>query len=270
MRLLLSACVIWELFAAAPWGALPAARAGAWTQQPGAGQIITAVSRRANPITGFAGGPVEDDSTYTSLFFEYGVMEGLTVGGTVFIEVSSATDSGNNADFGVFARARIWQGEGGDVAAVQLGVKQDIGVVFGDSFTRPDSDPTSEVSLRALYGRGFGFDWGSAFVSLEAGYHFQTDGDDDEVRADITVGAQPWSCCMGLLSLYATYPVSGEGDDGDPSLKLAPSFAYSFTIDEAEEGEPPPKPITIQIGISQDLLNFDEGLGFQFSVWQPF
>lgn len=251
-------------------GAAPVtAEAGAWTQQPGAGQVITSVGRRADPISGFVSGPIEDDSTFTALFFEYGVMEGITVGGTVFIEVSRTENSSNNADAGIFLRKRIWQGTDGDVASVQIGVRQSIGGLFGSSFDGPDADPTQEVSLRALYGRGFGLDWGNAFFSAEAGYHLQTDGDEDEIRADFTIGAQPFECCMGLLSVFATYPM---GDPDDASIKIAPSVTYGFTLDKPSEGDDakPPKPITLQFGLSQDVLNFDEGIGFQFSVWQPF
>ncbi|MGF1444994.1 MAG: hypothetical protein ACFBRM_02205 [Pikeienuella sp.] len=247
--------------------AAEAAQAGAWTQNPGAGQVISSVSRRAAPISSFAGGPADDDATFTSLFFEYGVIEGLTVGGTVFIEVQSMGSGGNTAELGIFLRKRFWQGEQGDVAAVQIGAKQPVNDLLGDSFGGPDSDPTQEVSLRLLYGRGFGFDWGNAFLSTEAGYHLQTDGDDDELRADITVGAQPWDCCMLLLSAYGTYPL---GDADGAALKIAPSATYSFSLFSQTEDESPPKKTTLQLGLSQDLLNIDEGVGFQFSVWQPF
>lgn len=241
--------------------------AGAWTQAPGSGQVISSVSRRASPFSSFAGGPTDDDSTFTALFFEYGVVEGITVGGTAFIEVTS-DDGGNTAELGLFGRYRFWQGDHGDVAAVQVGVKQPVNDLLGGSFGGPGADPTQEVSLRLLYGKGFGFDWGNAFVSTEAGYHLQTDGDDDEIRADITVGAQPFDCCMGLLAVYSTYPI---GDSDEASLKVAPSVTYSFRLsDQPDENGAPPKKTTLQFGLSQDLLNLDEGLGFQFSVWQPF
>ncbi len=257
-------------FLAAPLltGSGPPAAAGAWTQQPGAGQVIASASSKSAQFSPFSGGRIADDSNFVSLFFEYGVVEGITAGGTVFVEIATDGAGGNTLDLGAFVRARVWQSGHGDVAAVQLGVKQDANGLLGDEFGGPDADPTNEVSLRALYGRGFGFDWGSAFVSTEAGYHLQTDGDVDELRADVTGGVQPWECCMILLSAFSTVPLGDE----EASVKLAPSVTYSFrgAAEAADEGAPPPKPVTLQLGLSQDLLDFGDGLGVQISVWRPF
>lgn len=240
-----------------------AAAAGAWTQKPGSGQVILSASTKSGQFSPFAGGETGEDSTFAALFVEYGLAEGLTGGGTIFVELKEDSDDGNSADIGVFLRQRLWQGEAGDVASVQIGVKQGINAAFGDGFGGPDADPTNEVSLRLLYGRGWGFDWGSAFLSTEGGYHLQTDGDADELRIDATVGAQFAPCCMGLLSLFSTVPLSGE--DEETAIKLAPSFAYSFRGEDESV-----KPVTLQIGLSQDLMDLDDGLGVQVSLWKPF
>lgn len=73
---------------------------------------------------------------------------------------------------------------------------------------------------------------------------------------------------MILLSTFSTIPVGDE----DASVKLAPSVTYSFRRDaEPElEGEAPPKPITLQFGINQDLLDLEDGLGVQVGIWRPF
>jgi len=239
-----------------------ASLSGAWTQKPGSGQVIVSASTKSAQVAPFGSGRIDDDSSFASFFWEYGLREGLTIGGTVFAEIVTDGDDGDSADVGFFARQRLWTGEDGDVASVQLGVKQEINPLLGGDFGDPGADPANEVSLRLLYGRGWGFDWGSAFVSTEGGYHLQTDGDEDEVRLDITVGAQPDPCCMGLLSLFTTVPVGDE----DVAVKLAPSFAYSF---RGEDGEIE-KPFTLQVGLSQDLNDFDDGLGVQVSIWKPF
>jgi hypothetical protein len=239
----------------------PSAEAGAWTQQPGAGQVIASVGRRGAPMPAFAGDTTDDDSTFLSLYAEYGIAEGLTLGATGFLEIDTMTEEADTADLGLFLRQRLWQGENGDVVSVQAGVRHPIDDLLGDDFGGPNADPTQEVSLRLQYGRGWGFDWGSAFVSLEGGYHLQTDGDDDEVRADATLGAQPWTCCMLLLGAFSTYPI---GDEDDAAIKLAPSVTYGFRREDGGKG------ITLQLGVSQDLLALDEGLGVQLSVWQPF
>lgn len=244
-------------------GAVPAA-GGAWTQQPGAGQFISSFGHRSNAIPGFGGGDVEDDSTFVSLYLEYGLMEGLTLGAISFVEIVSSETGANNADAGLFLRKRLWQGEGGDVASVQVGAVQSVGGLLGGNFDGPNGDPTQEVSVRAQYGRGFGFGWGSAFLSLEAGYHLQTDGDDDEIRIDATVGGQPWGCCMLILSVFSTVPLGRD----EAAVKIAPSVTYGFYASEAarEAG----KRTTIQLSLSQDVLALDEGVGFQIGIWEPF
>lgn len=243
-------------------------RAGAWTQQPGAGQVITSFGRRADTMSGFFGGEVVDDSNFSALYFEYGVIEGLTVGGGSFVEITTAEIGDNTADIGLFVRKRIWQGQDGDVASVQFGFRHPVDDLLGDSFGGDGADPTQEVSLRAQYGRGFGFDWGNAFISTEIGYHLQTDGDDDEIRADITVGAQPWDCCMLLLSAFSTFVPGSSGED---AIKIAPSVTYRLELGAPSgDADGDPVDVTFQFGISQDILNFDEGLGFQISVWESF
>lgn len=237
--------------------------AGAWTQPPGSGQLILTASTKSGQFSPISGSRQGDDSSFGALYVEYGLREGLTIGGTFFAEIAIEGDDGDSADVGVFVRQRLWQGEHGDVASVQIGAKQEINALLGGDFGAPGSDPTNEISARLQYGKGWGFDWGSAFVSTEGGYHYQTDGDADEVRVDVTVGAQPYACCMLLLGLFTTVPVEG-GES--VAVKLAPSFAYTF---RGAEGEIE-KPLTLQIGLSQDLADFDDGLGVQLSLWKPF
>ena len=253
----------------APWPG--DALAGAWTQPEGEGQVIVSGSVGVAPFTGFQGDVGDTGSSFTSLFFEYGMIEGLTVGGTAFVEMPS-DDADPTANAGIFLRKRLWQGEAGDVASVQVGYVQPLDDLFGDGFGGPDAHPTHELSLRALYGRGFGGDWGSAFVSLEGGYHAQLDGADDEIRADVTAGYAPYPCCLGMLSFYSTVPL---GDMDDAAVKLAPSFAYTFNARDPSAPEPGEDadvatPFTLQIGVSQDLLNLDDGFGVQTSIWRPF
>ncbi|MGF1502181.1 MAG: hypothetical protein ACFBSD_10225 [Paracoccaceae bacterium] len=243
-----------------------AAGAGAWTQKEGAGQVIATVSRRASPTSGFISPEVDDDSNFVAVYGEYGLFEGFTVGGTAFVEFSTAEGTTNTANIGAFARKRLWQGQAGDVASVQVGIVQPIDGLLGDEFGGPTADPTQEISLRGQYGRGFGFDWGSAFVSTEAGYHLQTDGDDDEIRFDLTGGVQPWDCCMVILSTFTTWPI---GDPDEQAVKIAPSVTYTFGR-SLPEGERPEKPITLQLGLTQDVLNMDEGFGIQLGIWKAF
>lgn len=265
------------LAAAILTAALPGlAAAGAWTQPEGEGQVIVSGSIGVSPQFGLANDVGDTESSYTSLFVEYGVLEGLTVGGTAFVELPEGDTRDNTSSLGFLVRKRLWQGEDGDVASVQVGFVQPLDDVMGDQYGGPGADPTQEVSFRALYGRGFGGDWGTAFVSTEAGYHLQIDDDEDELRFDVTAGYGPDPCCLVMLSAFSTVPL---GDMEDAAIKIAPSFAYTFRGDveaarKAKEAgeEPPPSitPLTLQISVSQDILNFSDGFGVQFSLWRPF
>lgn len=256
--------------------ALPGlAAGGAWTQPEGKGQIILSGSIGVSPQFGLANDLGETESSFVSIFTEYGVLEGLTVGGTAFIEIPEGAENDNTANLGFLVRKRLWQGENGDVASAQIGYVVPLDDMMGDSFGGPGADQTHEISFRGLYGRGFGGDWGTAFVSTEAGYHKQLDGDDDEIRADLTVGYGPDPCCLVMLSAFSTWPL---GDMEDAALKIAPSFAYTFFRDPApaetagKDGAAPEpaRLVTLQLSLSQDVLNIDDGFGVQFSVWKPF
>ena len=262
------------LSAAICLAALPGlAAGGAWTQPEGQGQIILSGSIGVAPVFGVSNDVGDTESSFTSLFVEYGVMEGLTVGGTAFIELPEGSRTDNTANIGLLARKRLWQGDRGDVASVQVGFVQPLDDVMGDSYGGPGTDQTHELSLRLLYGRGFGGDWGTAFVSTEGGFHKQLDGDEDELRVDATAGYAAKPCCLWMLSGYATLPL---GDADDASLRLGPSFAYSLRRDptgEEGDGDAPPEPekvLTLQLGISQDVLNIEDGFGVQLGIWRPF
>jgi hypothetical protein len=213
-------------------------------------------------------------ASYTSLFLDYGVIEGLSVTATLYVEVPMEIGAPQTAAAGLQARKRMWQGEAGDVVSVQVGVRHPLDDLLGAPFGGPGADPMQEVSLRLLYGRGFGGDWGTAFVSLEAGYHLQTDGDDDEARMDVTVGYGPDPCCLALLGAYVTAPL---GPDAAAGLTLAPSLAYTFGTGAGEDGDGEENadedmlgPVTVQIGLSQDLLDLGGGFGVSLGLWQPF
>lgn len=250
------------------------ASAGAWTQPPGRGQIIVSASTGVSPAGALTGNIDAPQSNFLSVFGEYGLIEGLTLGGTAFLEEPDASDGNSTASIGMLVRKRIWQTDRGDVAAVQVGAVYPIDSYIGPGYGGEDADPTQEVSFRGLYGRSFWGEWGNAFLSTEAGYHYQLDGDDDEVRADLTVGYSGNPCCLWLLSSFVTWPV---GSTDDRAVKLAPSFAYTLqppdAAEEAQEVEGRGfslRPITLQISLTQDVLDFDDGVGVQLSIWKSF
>ncbi|MEL6478777.1 MAG: hypothetical protein AAFR17_15715 [Pseudomonadota bacterium] len=243
--------------------------AGAWTRAEGTGQLILSTGRRVAPVGALAGGLAEDDANTTQIFIEYGLLDGLTIGATLFAELSSTDLGEGSASAGLFLRKRLWQGQKG-VLSVQAGYVHPIEDLFPGDFGRNGTGSVPEVEARVLYGHSWWGDWGSAFFSGEAGYDWRGDDDADEIRLDATIGWEPWRCCLAILSGFTTIPVSG---DEDPAFKIAPSFAYTIWPEIPRNGKKPQGPVrpgTIQIGLNYDLLNPDDGLGVQVSIWRRF
>jgi hypothetical protein len=127
-----------------------------------------------------------------------------------------------------------------------------------------------EAHLAGLYGRGWAGDWGSTFISTGAAYHLRREGAADELRFEFTTGYAPWRHVMGIINFYGLTPL---GEDTDASLKIAPSIAFTmwpWIGKNEKKPRGPVKPITIQFGVSYDLLNQDDGLGLSISIWRPF
>ncbi|MEM0922448.1 MAG: hypothetical protein AAGF44_03125 [Pseudomonadota bacterium] len=247
------------------------AAAGAWTREEGTGQVIFSTGRRVAPVGALTGRIADEDSNTTQIFVEYGLFNDLTIGATLFAELSSTDLGEGSASAGLFLRQRLWQGERG-VVSVQAGYIHPIEDIFPGEFGRNGSASEQEVEVRALYGHSWWGDWGSAFFSGEAGYDWHGDAEADEIRLDATIGWEPYRCCLALMSGFATVPVGG-GGSGDASLTIAPSIAYTIWPDigrNHKKPQGPVRPATIQIGINYDLLNSDDGLGVQLSLWRRF
>ena len=243
--------------------------AGAWTLPEGRVQIIMTTARKIAPAGGFFGEPIDADSNSSQIFIEYGLLDDLTVGMTVFGEFST-TDDDVEASLGVHARHLVWQGEDGDVVSVQGGIKVPVERWLGEGLgdNRPGS--VTELHLRLLYGRGWQTDWGNSFVSTELGLHLRGEGLDEELRFDVTAGHEPIKGLLGLFSVFSTYPLGG---NADVSLKLSPSVAYTFwpwlgANDKKPYG--PINPNTIQLGITWDAANPEDGLTASMSIWKGF
>jgi len=243
------------------------AEAGAWTHKPGEGQVIVTAGRNMAPIGRFISGEPSADSTLSQIYLEYGLYEGLTIGGSAFVEIADENNVDNGSAFmAFFVRRRLWQSDAGDVVSAELGYAHPIEPLIGEDFGDNNPDSVPELRLRGQYGRGFWGDWGNAFVSVDAGYDWRGEGEPDEVRLDVSGGYAPLACCMGILSVFTTVPLS---DQQDTQVKLAPSFAYTFGT-ARDDGEDSGKGLTVQLGVSQDLMNFEDGFGVEVSFWKPF
>lgn len=251
------------LLAASPAGA------GAWTQPVGEGVVITSTGRRTAPVGALAGGRASEDSNTTQIYLEYGLFEGLTIGFTSFVDLSTTDLSANSAAIGGFVRKRFWQNGQGSVASMQVGYSHPIESLLGAGFSESDPGAVPEAHLAALYGRGWADDWGSAFLSTGAAYYLRQ-GTSDNLRFEITTGYAPWRRWMGILGLYGLAPLGG---GTDASLKIAPSIAFTMWPWIGRNEKKPKgriRPNTIQIGVNYDLLNTGDGMGVSLGFWQPF
>lgn len=265
----LSTAAILVLLSADPAGA------GAWTRPAGEGLLIATTARHVAPISSLTGGPIDSDKNVSQLYLEYGLAEGLTAGAKFYVELSTSNFESSSASLGGFLRKRVWQDGKGGVGSLQAGYAHPVEKYLGQGLEFADPGAVPEAHGAALYGRGWAGDWGNAFVSTGIAYHWRGEQLADEIRGELTGGFAPRRDLMGILSLYGLYPL---GEGGNPlmetesSLKIAPSIAYSIwpDEDETEEADTAARPRTIQLGISYDLLNPEDGIGFALSLWQPF
>lgn len=244
--------------------------AGAWTLPEGAGQIIMTTGRKIAPAGAFFSGVAEEDSNSAQLFVEYGLDEDWTVGATLYADISPIDLHDLEIRLGPHVRHRVWTGKQGDVVSVQAGFMAPVEKwLVGDlAASLPGSVP--EAHLRGLYGRGWQWWAGNSFVSTEGGFHWRGEQAADELRLDMTAGHEAWKGVLGLLGLYSIVPVIG---DGETSLKVSPSVAWTLwpwlgSNDKKPFGELNPN--TIQLGVTWDVLNPEDGLGVGVSIWRSF
>ncbi len=173
--------------------------------------------------------------------------------------VSSGADS--DVTLSGFARFRLHTGPQGDPFSVQAGVTLPLGDIVDTGQAQLDDE--REIDLRLMYGRGFGTDWGDAFIDAQGGLRLRLEDSADEIRLDLTAGLRPAPRWLLLAQAFGTLGLRNEepfGDDFDV-LKLAPSVGY-----EIVEGA------TLVLGVEREVAgrNIDRGTRFKLSVWTTF
>ncbi|MEM6678267.1 MAG: hypothetical protein AAF675_10385 [Pseudomonadota bacterium] len=242
------------------------AAAGPWTQNKGDGVAIVSIGRQGGPLSALTLPAEEGEKASAQVYAEYGVSDGTTLGGSFFTDITPSTGEGS-ASITAFGRQRIWSTDA-SIASIQIGGSYPVESLIGTDFAESRPDSTPELRASVLAGTGWWGDWGRAFGAATVGFAWRSEGADDEVRGELTGGYAPWDCCLAILSVYSTVTVDGE----DPSLKIAPSLAYTFgpsTEANALKDEAPFKPWTISAGVSQDVLG-DDDFGVTFSLWKKF
>lgn len=242
------------------------ARPGAWTRPAGEGQVIVTAAYSSGPAGAILSDIPDRDINTSQIYLEYGLTDSLTVGGKAYVQISGLDPGDNSALAGAFLRQRVWQDGKGGVGSVEAGYAHPVESLFGRTFDAAAWGAVPEIHGAAHYGRGWGGDWGSAFLSTGGGYYWRGDHAADNLRAEFTAGYAPWRWLMGMVSLYGLEPL---GIGTERSLKIAPSIAFTYG-NRGDDPEQKRHPTTIQLGASYDLLNPEDGFGFSVSIWRGF
>jgi len=249
--------MVWAL-AWAPCGLLwvGAAAAGAWTQPQGAGFLSYGANYYATDSGGY-------EEVASALYAEYGAFEAVTLGGALETSYPVGVSSGQESDLTMsgFARFRLRQGAQGDPFSAQIGVTLPLGDVVDTGQAQLDRE--RDIDLRLLYGRGFGTDWGDAFIDAQAGLRLRLEDSADEIRLDLTAGLRPAPGWLMMAQAFGTLGLRNAdpfGDDFDV-LKLAPSVGWQIT-----------ERATLVLGVEREVAgrNIDLGTRFKLSVWTTF
>lgn len=218
-----SAALLFALLVATPHAA---AVAGAWTLEPGMGQIIFALESKlaTQQFDGKGQRVPRDRFTKSELcaYAEYGLAEGFTVLFSPRVESVNDSSQWGGARTGLGytelgARARfvrfqpkepgIWQGS---VASLQGSVR-----VPGST---DDEDPllvgnnVFEIDARLLFGTSFALGEWSSFVNVEAGYRWRDGDPPSELRTDLTLGLRPKPDWLLLAQVFQVNTIGGNAN----------------------------------------------------------
>lgn len=241
------------------------ASAGAWTLAEGAGQSILTTSYKVAPVSALVSRDPDEEKLTTSVFIEYGLFDDLTLGLTTYGEYETLTGQ-TDTRWGLHVRQRVWQGDDGSVASVQLGGEISISEWIG--FPQP-TDSVTEIDARVLYGKGWQLDWANSYISTELGYRARFDGKADEIRLDATGGIEAWDGILGLFTVAAAVPLG----DGDGKFEITPSVAFTLWPRMGPNDKKPElanRLPVLQIGVGVDTLNIDEGVRISAGLWRWF
>lgn len=200
-----------------------AVMAGAWTLEPGTGQVIVTLESKLATQEFDGQGERVSRSRYAktelSAYAEYGLAEGLTVLFSPRLEDVNDSSKWGGARTGLGytelgARARFVRFE-----AEKPGVWQGSVVSMQGSVRIPgsvdDNDPllvgnnVFEVDGRLLFGTSFMLGPWSSFVNAEAGYRWRDGDPPSELRGDLTFGVRPRPDWLALAQVFQVTTVGG-------------------------------------------------------------
>jgi hypothetical protein len=233
--------------------------------------VIVASGSDMLPFEGISAARPGEDGTFIQVVVEYGLIEGLTLGGRLSADISASDPTDGELSAGLHARKRLWHDpERGHVVSAEVFGSLPAERLVSHDMARSAPDSTPEAGVALLAGTSWWGDWGSAWAGASAGYAWRSERQPDEIRGELTGGYRPWLCCAAILGLYGVQPLAG---DDDPSLTIAPSLAWTMRTTIARNAKKPAGGVhdpTLQLGLSYDVLSRGDGLGFQIAWWRPF
>ena len=171
--------------------------AGAWTQDKGAGLIISGTSyNRANLAFDSQrklSTPVDFEKIDSTFYAEYGVTNKLTLVGTTALQDVSFTSSEGPQIFRGFATSKLGLRYGVNTNSPwKLAVQPSLVIPAGGE-SIPDGDlgiGGAGAEMRLLAGRSIKL-WNKAgFINAEAAYDYRSDGAPRQITTDLTIGVE--------------------------------------------------------------------------------
>ena len=245
--------------------------AGAWPAPEGVTQYIVTTSLKGEDAGDIAGILNDEDArNEISLYAEHGLTEDTTGGLTVYAGFDRAELSYAEVEIGAFLRHRFWSNEMGDVASFEFGINLPAERWIGSDLGANRDNSVNEAFGSLMYGIGRQLDWANVFASSGMEYRARGGGKADEVTLFTTLGVQPHDRFIGLLDIWLQKPVDGD----DPlRLKLTPSVGVILRPwmweNEKKKGQLS-YPTTLQLGMTYDTLNPEDGVSLNLSIWKSF
>ena len=236
------------------------AAAGAWTRAAGEGFS----SQEVRYLRNGADGDSEFASVALTLFAEYGLTEDLTLGvkADQSMRVDDVETGAQSGRVGGFVRYAVWRGREGDVASVEIG-----GATAISDFQAPETpagDTSTEISAAGLYGRGFGTDYGDAWVDGSLGLSYFTGARATEVKLDLTAGLRPDDDWVALAQVFSSFSLRDERGFGAPDFDAVKA--------RLSVGRRVYEDTTVLLGVGRDLhtRGFEPAWEISVTIWSPF
>lgn len=205
------------------------AHASAWTRQDGRLFVATKLQYFSSDQGPQATFKRFDTSTYA----EFGLFRRFAVGakvdyGTSWIgDLDGVVVASGFSEIESFGQRELWR-RARDVAAMRLGVIAPARI--GSGVRSGIASDGLSLEARALYGRNIFLRPMKVFASVEAGFRKNIGVGADEIRTDMTIGAEPLNRFLLLVEAFAVTSLQNEdagGSDYD-SYRGQISFVWSI------------------------------------------